>query len=361
MAWSPSMMLSHEFWRACFHGDLTTVTSLLQERPQGLDINRSFGILDSPALCLSATFGHLEILQLLLNQPDMVVAECVNLWQETPLWIGCERKDEAVVTLLLADGRIDPNKPDERTGQSPLAVASLLAGEHIVLLLLQDHRVDINAGWRTGRSPLAAAAEAGNLDIARTLLLHERRAPNGSMGADSNGRQVEGAMDLNVNVNLLADDGESPLQIAAKNGHYDIVAAILALARDPAAQVRTEDVKAARRAGHGRVAGLLTKYMENAWKARDELWAGESSCQSLLAAEVFALVVFASDGYLCVSAAPNPFGQDDVRFFAIATKLPMELQMVLCNRLFGLGIGLVATRNVELALRWVGRHLAAGL
>ena len=53
-------------------------------------------------------------------------------------------------------------------------------------------------------------------------------------------------------------------------------------------------------------------------------------------------MVFLSDGYLKVPAKEEAEqigvakGMQAQRFFSLASQLPMELQMVLCNRVFGL-------------------------
>ena len=66
--------------------------------------------------------------------------------------------------------------------------------------------------------------------------------------------------------------------------------------------------------------------------------------------EVFALVVFLSDGLLHVSES-TPQQQQQQResnarkFFQIAAQLPLELQMVLCNRVFGSRKDLVLAKH----------------
>ena len=54
-----------------------------------------------------------------------------------------------------------------------------------------------------------------------------------------------------------------------------------------------------------------------------------------LAADVFALTVFLCDGVLRLKPALVSSRPSGLRFFAIASKLPMELQMILCHRVFG--------------------------
>jgi len=60
--------------------------------------------------------------------------------------------------------------------------------------------------------------------------------------------------------------------------------------------------------------------------------------------DLFALVVFLCDGLLVVSIGsssstlpPSTTSKKTARFFQIAHCLPMELQMLLCNRVYGAG------------------------
>lgn len=77
-------------------------------------------------------------------------------------------------------------------------------------------------------------------------------------------------------------------------------------------------------------------------------------------ARLFAHVVLLCDGFfdLC---QPTPDGGDQTgreekarRFLHIATQLPQELQMVLCNRSLGLGRNLIAHADREIAFRRAG-------
>ena len=55
-----------------------------------------------------------------------------------------------------------------------------------------------------------------------------------------------------------------------------------------------------------------------------------------LATEVFALIVFLCDDLLLLKPASHPAADTAAaRFFAVASKLPMELQMILCHRVVG--------------------------
>ena len=68
-------------------------------------------------------------------------------------------------------------------------------------------------------------------------------------------------------------------------------------------------------------------------------------------------MIFLSDDFLAMSPAPQGKATEwDLtvgvrRFFAIAVKLPMDLQMVLCNRIFGSGKDIVLTKSSEPGFR----------
>ena len=70
--------------------------------------------------------------------------------------------------------------------------------------------------------------------------------------------------------------------------------------------------------------------------------------------EVLALVVFLCDDLLATakpSTTDASAASGAARFFQIAVQLPMELQMVLCNRKFGSGKDHVLTKHSEPAFK----------
>ena len=69
---------------------------------------------------------------------------------------------------------------------------------------------------------------------------------------------------------------------------------------------------------------------------------------------MFAQVVFLCDEY--VRAKAESGDNDAARFFTIASKLPMELQMVLCNRLFGLARDVVLLKFSEPAFKFYAKE-----
>jgi len=75
---------------------------------------------------------------------------------------------------------------------------------------------------------------------------------------------------------------------------------------------------------------LLERFMANPTQTRHELRV-KLGVLDTLAAEIFALTVFLCDDLLQLKPTSHPAAAA-TRFFTIASKLPLELQMVLCHR-----------------------------
>jgi len=66
------------------------------------------------------------------------------------------------------------------------------------------------------------------------------------------------------------------------------------------------------------------------------------------------LWIASQNGHLSIVQLMLASGQE-VRFFEMAQELPLELQMVLCNRAFGAGEDIVLTKDSESAFKRLGR------
>jgi len=71
------------------------------------------------------------------------------------------------------------------------------------------------------------------------------------------------------------------------------------------------------------------------------------------AARTFSLIVFVCDGYLRLKNRPDQ--EKTNRFMRMAFRLPMELQMMLCNILFDYGKDVILTKDSEPAFRGLAR------
>ena len=71
-------------------------------------------------------------------------------------------------------------------------------------------------------------------------------------------------------------------------------------------------------------------------------------------------MIFLCDDYVCFNSETtenrNEARKRMLRFFSIATRLNMDLQMVLCNRLYGLTKDVISSKYSEAAFRNVVRR-----
>jgi len=102
------------------------------------------------------------------------------------------------------------------------------------------------------------------------------------------------------------------------------------------------------------IAMLLERFVTNPVQARHELHM-KLGLLDELAAELFATIVFLCDDLLQRKPAPAPSGA--ARFFTIASKLPMELQMVLCCRVVGSTKQNILRKDSEVAFRSLAKVL----
>ena len=107
---------------------------------------------------------------------------------------------------------------------------------------------------------------------------------------------------------------------------------------------------------HGRTEAvtLLERFKNNPEETRRAMRV-ELGCLDDVAAEMFALVVFVSDGLLQINDTTTP--SPAARFFKIATQLPLELQMVLCFRQVGSGREIIPGKVSEVAFKGLARRL----
>jgi len=166
--------------------------------------------------------------------------------------------------------------------------------------------------------------------------------------------------DPRVDLNQRNNAGETPLRWAAYNGHYDIIRWWIASEREmdlgKSGDISTDALWGEKRGWNWETTPLLEGFKENPGETRHAVrvevgWYDEA------AAEVFALVVFVSDGLLGCKADRVKSPARRTRFFRIATQLPLELQMVLCHRLVGSGKMVIPGKDTEVAFRDLAARL----
>jgi len=164
--------------------------------------------------------------------------------------------------------------------------------------------------------------------------------------------------DTRVKVNEPDFAGRTPLRWAACNGRLDIVKWWIVSGREidlgkPGGE-RTDAIGGAKKYGKTEVVSLLERFKSDAVQTKRAIrvelgWYDEA------AAEMFALVVFVSDGLMQINDDTTP--SPAARFFSIARRLPLELQMMLCFRQVGSGKEIISGKESELAFKELARRL----
>ena len=111
---------------------------------------------------------------------SLVDPNMTNECGDTALMMASYRCRPSVVTVLLADERVDPNITDEEFGNTALILATSQRHISVVKLLLADSRVDPNIANNHGKTALSVAAGLGgdgngpSLKVLRLLLADDR-------------------------------------------------------------------------------------------------------------------------------------------------------------------------------------------
>jgi len=165
--------------------------------------------------------------------------------------------------------------------------------------------------------------------------------------------------DSGVKVNEPDQFGCTPLWGAALRDCPNVIKWWIASGREmdlgaPGDVDKTDAIGVAKKKGKTEVVTLLERFKGDAAKTRYAMRV-ELGLVDELAAEVFALVVFVSDGLLHINdtTAPSPAA----RFFSIARRLPLELQMMLCHRVVGSAKEIIPGKEREVAFKELARKL----
>ena len=207
----------------------------------------------------------------------------------------------------------------------------------VIPLLLAHPDIDINLKNNKGYTPFFIACEYGYTSCVREMLKDSR-----------------------VNLKETDNGGYTPLWLAAANVHLDVIKVWIASGREmdlgkPGDVYRTDAIGSAREEGRTEVVALLERFKSDATKTRhvEKVELGLLDVNEA-AAEMFAVMVFVSDGLLQINdATPSPAA----KFFSITAQLPLELQMVMCFRQVGLAKEIIPGKDSEVAFKELARRL----
>jgi len=201
-------------------------------------------------------------------------------------------------------------------------------------LLLAHPDIDVNLKAKNGHSPFYLACY-GNTSCVREMLRDSR-----------------------VEVNQRNNNECTPLWCAAHRCHLDVIKWWIASGREmdlgtPGDVFKTDAIGAAKKEGATEVVILLERFKNDAVQTKHAMrvelgWYDEA------AAEMFALVVFVSDGLLQFNDTTS---SPAARYFKIVGRLPLELQMVLCFRQMGSGREIISGKDSDVAFKSLAKRL----
>lgn len=257
--------------------------------------------------------------------------------------------------------------------------------QHLLLKMSEDKSNDINKLNKAGNTVLLVAVKSGQTDVVRELLAYPTINVNLK---DKNG---DSALHIAVNnlscLKLLLLDPRVDHSLRDRHCNTAFMSAVanaypsscvlqwwLALVNSddsarshnkPDFNMRYRGTAAnvifmAMRRNNGDLGSLLRDYKRDPTETRVRLRQQlgiKDTLPTELAADVFAQVIFLCDGLMCYGNVTGLLANKTVRFFKMTSQLPIELQMLICNRVAGLADNNILFNLSELAFRRLVRSL----
>jgi len=310
------------FYRACGHNRVAVVEFLLKHPEVDVNKRQKEG---ASAFLIACESGHEEVVSLLLADVRVDVNKSQNE-RCTPFFMACYNGHKEVVSLLLADSRINLNEPQINEA-TPFLIACERGLEEAMLLLLADSRIDVNQPNHNQCTPLWFASMNGYLPLVQLLLV--------------SGREID------TKTRSLPGTGTWNNKTAAEMARYQGTRAKIV--------AESDEIHNRKKQNGPLIAMLLDSFDADPTATRHHL-RELPGIRDPFIGDLFALVIFLCEDLLTPRVESST--HKAARFFQIAQALPMELQMVVCNRVFGSGKNSVLTKHSEPAFKKLGRSLA---
>jgi uncharacterized protein len=194
-------------------GSMDEVRMLLD---RGLDVNGAEPNRMQTALMWAAAEGHADVVDLLIEKGANAIAASKGGY--TPL-VFATLKDDAISVRRLLQAGADANLA---LGQTKILTVATSSRCYKAAVALLGGGADPNVADNTGNTPLHLAAQAGSLELVKTLL---------AKGANLNARTKPAAPGGRGGFRLAAGQ-QTPLLLAARSNHVDVMRALIEAGAD---------------------------------------------------------------------------------------------------------------------------------
>ena len=345
--WGDAEVGRSPFYRACYYGH-TEVVKYLMGLPS-VDVCQKQNEGATP-FCCATSRGKIDVVALLMDDQRVDINEG---WKDgaTPFFQACQNDHKEIIAMMLTDRRLDPNAPNSHQ-ETPFFISCVSGHLGVVTMLMASPVVDVLRARDDGCTPFFFSCYKAHIDIVALLLSDPR-----------------------VDINQPWSDNGTPLWSITQNGHLPVAQLVMAWGRDLDTQRKSafngktaaeqgrlmatvdkdvdeseEDYKRVITYGPA-IGDLIDEYEQDPVAVRQRL-RRTAGVREYFIANFFALLVFFSDHFLRLSSSIHP---DTERFFKICTQLPLEVQMVLCNRMYGSARDVVFSRFSEKGFLWLSR------
>lgn len=224
---------------ACARDKRHIVALLLQNTSSRIDVNKCTKDGYSP-LYEACCQRNANIVSMLLKHKDLDVINESNIWNKTPLMIASENGNGDIVLLLLENNKLEVNKCNNE-GETALYVACDTGCTKVVSLLLKSetHNVDVNICSKNDTTAIYAACCRGHTAIVSLILKYKAKEIDFSRSKSLLYTAcARGYTDMvsvlletgKIEVNEVTFWGETPLFASCEKGFEEIVLTLITFA-----------------------------------------------------------------------------------------------------------------------------------
>lgn len=261
--------------------------------------------------------GYIESIGVIVKNPRINVNLECPIDEICPLYKSCKRGHHTTTEYLLSHPDIDVNKAREDDKRTPLHALTELESSWVLMNLLLSHpKINVNPRDIHGCTPFFYFCEKGIYNGAQKMLGDKR-----------------------LEIDVMSNDGRTPFSCASEKTDLRLLKLLVLDGRRIDFSCRGDSK-------------ILTIIRSNPWKFRCELWR-EYNILDEKVTFLFTTSILISEGYL----KHPPTGSDEVyekhmrRFYDFVLELPMELRMIICNRICGSPQDIISVKTIKSNLR----------